>query len=246
MKCVIIDDDPGCVETMVQIVKNRGEDIKIVGTALSVEAGIKVVESQNPDIVFLDVEVGDQLGFELLHAFPKPSFEIVFTTAYEKYALQAIKSSCYDYLLKPIISVEFDSVVSRLINDPYKKQQEHVQILLSSMENMERNNQKIAIPTVHGYSFIDISQLLLLEGDGKYSRLTTFSGQQYTSTKNLGEFESILPDDTFYRCHKSWVVNLRYVDRFDKSSNKLFMQGNRVAEVSSRKRDEFMKLFGRA
>lgn len=246
MKCVIIDDDPGCVDALKGIIENYCPQLNLVGSANTIDDGVRVINSLKPQLVFLDVEIHDRLGFDLFQFFPKPDFEVVFTTAHEKYALKAIKSSCYDYLLKPISIEELVNVVTRLESEKNERTSENLSVLLSNLESQERILHKIAIPSNNGYSFVQIDDIVLMEGDGKYTKITTVSGQKYLSTKNIGEFESLLPGDHFFRTHKSWLVNLHYLLNYDKSSSKLYLQGDLTAEVSLRKKEEFMKLFDRA
>lgn len=245
MKCVIIDDDPGCISTLETMIKSYCPRLEIVGVAQTLLEGVKVVNMTKPELVFLDVEIHHELGFDLFKYLPEPDFEVVFTTAHEKYALKAIKSSCYDFLLKPVEVEELIKVVNRLEQDTLRKSNDNLKVLMANLESQEKNLQKIAIPSTNGYSFVEIRDIVLLEGDGKYTKITTKDGQKFLSTKNIGEFESLLPSDQFFRTHKSWLVNLNFLKNYDKSSSKLYLVGDLVAEVSLRKREEFMKLFDR-
>jgi two-component system LytT family response regulator len=246
MKCVIIDDDLGCIEALNGIISNYCPQLDMVGSANTIDEGVRLINAMKPQLVFLDVEIHDRLGFDLFRFFPKPDFEVVFTTAHEKYALKAIKSSCYDYLLKPILIEELVNVVTRLESENGIRSSENLNVLLSNLESQERVLHKIAIPSTNGYSFVQIDDIVLMEGDGKYTKINTVSGQKYLSTKNIGEFESLLPSDHFFRTHKSWLVNLHYLLNYDKGSSRLYLQGDLIAEVSLRKKEEFMKLFDRA
>ncbi len=246
MKCVIIDDDLGCIDALNGIISNYCPQLDMVGSANTIDEGVRLINAMKPQLVFLDVEIHDRLGFDLFRFFPKPDFEVVFTTAHEKYALKAIKSSCYDYLLKPVLIEELVNVVTRLESENGLRNSENLNVLLSNLESQERVLHKIAIPSTNGYSFVQIDDIVLMEGDGKYTKINTVSGQKYLSTKNIGEFESLLPSDHFFRTHKSWLVNLHYLLNYDKGSSRLYLQGDLVAEVSLRKKEEFMKLFDRA
>ncbi len=246
MKCVIIDDDLGCIDALKGIISNYCPQLDMVGSANTIDEGVRLINAMKPQLVFLDVEIHDRLGFDLFRFFPKPDFEVVFTTAHEKYALKAIKSSCYDYLLKPILIEELVNVVTRLESENGIRSSENLNVLLSNLESQERVLHKIAIPSTNGYSFVQIDDIVLMEGDGKYTKINTVSGQKYLSTKNIGEFESLLPSDHFFRTHKSWLVNLHYLLNYDKGSSRLYLQGDLIAEVSLRKKEEFMKLFDRA
>lgn len=246
MKCVIIDDDPACVDTLNELIKVYSPGLIVSGTGNSIEEGVRLIKTFKPELVFLDVEIHDQLGFDLFKFIPNPDFEVVFTTAHEKYALRAIKSSCYDFLLKPVSIQELVAVITKLEHENQKKSDENVNVLLENIGAHEHGLQKIAIPSNTGYSFVKISDIVLFEGDGKYTKITTNSGQKFLSTKNIGEFESLLPPDQFFRSHKSWLINLQYLVQYDKSNAKLHLHGGLTAEVSLRKKEEFMKLFDKA
>ncbi|MBI3134437.1 MAG: response regulator transcription factor [Bacteroidetes bacterium] len=245
MKFIIIDDDPTCITTLEKIIAEYCPQLQLSGTANTIEDSVRLINSTQPDLVLLDVEIHGNLGFELFNYFPNPDFEVVFTTAHEKYALQAIKRSCYDYLLKPISIPEIVAITSKLEAEQKSRSEEHIRVLLNNLEPSGHQRHKIAIPSPTGYVFVQIEEIVLFEGDGKYTKITTADGNRYLSTKNIGEFESLLPAERFFRTHKSWLVNLLFVKNYDKSSSRLYLNGNLTAEVSIRKRDDFLKLFER-
>lgn len=246
MTCVIVDDDLSCITALTGIIKNYCNKLEILGTANCIEDAVKVINATNPQLVFLDVEINDELGFDLFRFFPSPDFEVVFTTAHEKYALKAIKSSCYDFLLKPIVITELVSVVSKLENEKKINSGENVNVLLNNLKSKEKGLHKIAIPSTEGYSFVEIDDIISLEGDGKYTKIVTASGQKHLSTKNIGEFEELLNPEQFFRTHKSWMVNLKHLKKYNKSDNQVILSNDTIAEVSLRKKDEFLKLFDKA
>ncbi|MBI3134440.1 MAG: response regulator transcription factor [Bacteroidetes bacterium] len=245
MKCVIIDDDPHCISALVAIIESYCPQMNVVGKATTIQDAIHEINATKPELVFLDVEIHGKLGFELFSFFSNPEFRVVFTTAHEKYALQAIKQSCYDYLLKPISAEELVAVIGRLESENTRRTAENLKVLLGNLDTREKGHPKIAIPLSNGYSFIEMNKIVLLEADGKYTKITTSEGEKFLSSKNLGEFESLLPAAVFFRTHKSWLVNAAFVKHFDKNSSELILEGNLKAEVSLRKREEFMKLFNK-
>jgi two-component system LytT family response regulator len=215
-----------------------------MGTASSVNDAVKLINLQKPQLVFLDVEINDELGFDLFKFFSNPDFEVVFTTAHEKYALKAIKSSCFDFLMKPVNVSEVVSLVSKLENVT-KKEPKNVDVLVSNLKESDQILKKIAVPSSDGYNFISTNEILSLEADGKYTKITTASGLKSLSTKNIGEFEELLDPAVFFRTHKSWIVNLNHIRKFLKDTNQLLLSDESVADVSSRKREDFLKLFGK-
>ena len=183
------------------------------------------------------------MGFDLFQYFSAPDFEVVFTTAHEKYALKAIKSSCYDFLLKPIVIQELVSVVSKLEKEKSKAGPGNVNVLLDNIKSKDHQIHKMAIPSSDGYVFINVDEIISLEADGKYTKITTNTGVNSLSTKNIGEFEEMLDQSTFFRTHKSWIINLNHVKKFMKADSRVVMSNDIIADVSTRKKDDFLKLF---
>jgi two-component system LytT family response regulator len=245
MNCIIVDDDKSCIETLEGILKQFCSRVQIVGTATNITDAVKLVNATSPDLVFLDVEIGKELGFDLFNYFSSPQFEVVFTTAHEKYALKAIKSSCYDFLLKPVVVQEVVSVVSKLENEKKKDPSGNVNVLMDNLRSKDNTLQKIAIPSVEGYAFINVNDIISLEADGKYTKIVTASGLKSLSTKNIGEFEELLNPAFFFRTHKSWIINLNHVKKFLKNESQVLLSNDSTADVSSRKKDEFLKLFNK-
>lgn len=244
MNCVIVDDDKGCIEALEGIIRQYCSRLQIVGTATNIADAVKFINATSPDLVFLDVEIGKELGFDLFKYFAAPGFEVVFTTAHEKYALKAIKSSCYDFLLKPVVIQEVVNVVSKLEQEKKQEPSRNINVLLDNLKSKD-HLKKIAIPSVEGYSFVDISEIISLEADGKYTKIVTKGGTRTLSTKNIGEFEELLDPQLFFRTHKSWIINLNHVKKFFKNESQVLLSNDTTADVSSRRKDDFMKQFNK-
>jgi two-component system LytT family response regulator len=245
MHCILVDDDPNCIKLLSNILKTYCPQLTIAGTANSIAETVRLINETSPDIVFLDIEIHNELGFDLFQYFSSPRFEVVFTTAYEKYALKAIKSSCYDFLLKPVNAQEVVSVVSKLEKEKQHRSEKNLDVLLDNLKSKDNTLKKIAIPSVEGYSFISVDEIISLEADGKYTKITC-KGLKSTSIKNIGEFEELLNSDQFFRIHKSWIINLNYVKKYIKHDNQVLLANDTLADVSFRKKDAFLKLFGKA
>lgn len=245
MNCIIVDDDAGCIDTLEAILKKYCPKLNIVGSANTISDAVQLINSNFPELVFLDVEIGSEMGFDLFNYFSDPEFKVVFTTAHEKYALKAIKSSCYDFLLKPVVIQEVVNVVAKLEKETKNTTGKNVNVLMDNLRSKDNVLQKIAIPSNDGYAFINVGDIISLEADGKYTKIVTESGLKSLSTKNIGEFEELLNNDMFFRTHKSWIVNLNHVKKFLKTESMVQLSNGTSAEVSSRKKDEFIKLFNR-
>lgn len=246
MTCVIVDDEMNCVDALSGIIKNYCPQLEVLGNANTISDAVKLINTQKPQLVFLDVEIGSEMGFDLFQYFPSPNFEVIFTTAHEKYALKAIKSSCYDFLLKPVNIQEVIAVVTKLENEKRSGQNQNVNVLLDNLKAKDHFLKKIAIPSTEGYSIINIDEIISLEADGKYTKITTDGGLRSLSTKNIGEFDELLNPELFFRTHKSWIVNVNHIKKFLKNESQVLLSNDTLADVSSRKKDEFLKLFGKA
>ncbi len=246
IKAVIIDDESSCRDALELLLKEFCPQVELVGMAASLPEGINLVKEKNPELVFLDVELKNHLGFKLFESFPNPEFQVIFSTAHEKYALQAIKTSCLEYLLKPVDPVELMNAIAKFKpNANSDINQKKVEVLLENTGNASQVLNKIAVPTSDGYFFINTSDILYFEGDGKYTNMFTNKGDKIVSSKNLGEFEELLSQQNFFRCHKSWLINLNYIKKYLRSDAQVVMSNDKLVDVSIRKKEEFLKLFDR-
>ncbi|MEO6302250.1 MAG: response regulator, partial [Bacteroidia bacterium] len=137
MNCIIVDDDINCIKTLSGIIKDYCPQLRILGSANTITEAVKLINAENPQLVFLDVEIHEELGFDLFNYFSSPTFEVVFTTAHEKYALKAIKSSCYDFLLKPVNIQEVVNVVSKLEKEKKQEPEKNVNVLLDNLKSKD-------------------------------------------------------------------------------------------------------------
>lgn len=243
MNCIIVDDDNNCIKALEGIIKNYLPKLTVCGTAGNIGDAIKLIHSNKIELLFLDVELQSETGFDLFKFIPKPDFEIVFTTAHEKYALKAIKSSCFDFLLKPIDISELIHTVTRLEQSTPQHMTERAEILLDNISGNNRKVSKLAFPTKDEMIFIDTKDIMYLEGEAKYTTLHLMNGIRYVSSKNIGEFEEMLNPEMFFRCHRSWIVNLSCITKFLKNDSQIVLSNGELISVSTRKKDEFLRLF---
>ncbi|MDP2388245.1 MAG: LytTR family DNA-binding domain-containing protein [Bacteroidota bacterium] len=247
IRAVLIDDESSCREALSLLLKEFCPQVELLGMAGSLPEGINLIREKKPELVFLDVELKNHLGFKLFESFPNANFHVVFCTAHEKYALQAIKTSCLEYLLKPIDPVELMNAVDKFKRTVNRElNQKKVDVLLENAGNASQVLNKIAVPTSDGYFFINTSDILYFEGDGKYTNMFTNKGDKIVSSKNLGEFEELLSHQNFFRCHKSWLINLNYIKKYMRGDGQVIMSNDKLVDVSIRKKEEFLKLFDRA
>lgn len=246
MKTIIVDDDPNCILALHGILSKYCSQVQVCATCNGIQDAVNNIQKFQPDFIFLDVELQNETGFDLFKHFPSPTFEVVFTTAHSKYAIKAIKSSCFDYLLKPIDIDELTRTIERLFEQ--KKRELPAQLIENLIENFNHINsgvQKIAIPSNEGFRFISTQDIVCLEADAKYTTVYTNNQQRIVSSKNIGEYEELLDTKLFFRLHKSWMINLNHVERYNKNDSQVLMTNGMLVDLSTRKKDDFMRLFNR-
>ncbi len=242
IKAIIVDDDPLCANTMELFVKNFTPQVSVLGYAQTISTAVQLIKEHQPNLIFLDVELVNEKGFDLFKHFPNPNFEVVFCTAHEKYAVQAIKLSCFDFLIKPIDSNELILTIEKFERKNHDLLTgKRIEVLLDSIKNNE--TKKIAIPSHNSITFINTNEIVCCLGESKYTTVYTNNGEKIMSSKNLGEFESLLNSAQFFRSHKSWIVNLSYVKKLIKTDNQILLTNDMLVDVSTRKKDDFLKLF---
>ena len=226
---LIIDDEEKGILVLSKLIKMTDQQIKVIGTANSLENGINEINQKKPQLVFLDIHLGDGNGFDLLEQTDFKNFEVIFTTAFNNYALQAIKASAIDYLMKPIILEELSNAIEKVTKQ---------------INNTPSNSKsdKLIVPVKNSIRFININDILFIEGDGNYSKVNLLNGESFQSTKSIKKFEDSLNNSIFYRVHKSYIVNLNYIAEIDSNNFLKLVSGDKV-ELSRRKKAEFLKSF---
>ena len=244
VNALIIEDDRNNIEVLNGLLARFCPDVTLAGSATNVNDGIALIKQLSPDLVFLDVELGDQTSFEIIKHFSSPSFKIIFTTAHEQYAFKAIKASCIEYLLKPINYKELQEAVKKF--DQQKNlsvNQKKIEVLLDNLGNNTSGVNKLAIPTSEGYTFLNSNELMYCQADLNYTVIHTSKNERLVSSKNLKEFEELLNPSVFFRCHKSYIINLNFIKKFNRSDSVVYMANDASIDIAVRKKDEFLKLF---
>lgn len=217
--------------------------IEIVGTARTFQQAIKAITLLNPELIFLDVQLGDKTGFDLLKALPQIDFDIIFTTAYEEFAIRAIKFSAIDYLLKPIDADDLDAALLKLSNEKSKKiTSQKIDLLLQNAQLNSGTFKKILVSTIAGFEFIDISNIVRCQSDINYTTIYLTDKQKLVVAKTLKEFEELLSEYSFFRVHNSHLINLSFIKSYKRGKGgSIKLTDGTEVEVSSRRKDEFLK-----
>jgi two-component system LytT family response regulator len=241
-KAVIVEDEAKSQELLRSMLETFCPEVEIAGLADSVKKGVALIRSVRPDIVLLDIEMQSATGFDLLQQLEEHDFEVIFTTAFEHYAVKAIKFSALDYLLKPIDVAELKAAVTKAIG---RRQKNDSNPGLAELLNNLRPARipRISISTMDDIIYIEVDQIVRCEAQGAYTIVCLKSSQRITASRNLKEYESLLSDHGFYRVHHSHLVNLREVLRYVKADGGLveMKDGSRVG-VSQNKKEEFLDL----
>ncbi len=239
---IIIDDEMNSIELIGAILTDNFPQANILGTTQSPLQGIKMINQLQPDLVFLDVEMPEATGFDILEAIPKRKFETIFITAYNKYAIKAFKYSAIDYILKPIDIDEFTGAVNRVLE---KKNSEDINLSKFNvlLENLKAQQPfKISIPSNKGYEYVNINEIIRIEADGRYSVIFMKGSKPMTVTKLLNELIDIIDSPFFFRPHKSHYINLNYVKMLVKAyGNYIEMKDGAQVAISRGRREEFIE-----
>ena len=216
MKAIIIDDEKRAQISLALLLQEYCPEVTVVAECENLPEGIKAIRKQQPDIVLLDIEMPGHSGLELLDFFDENevSFSIIFTTAYNEYALKAFKFSAVDYLLKPIIPEELAEAIQRV-----SKQKQRFENFKAFKENLQQETlTKIAVPSGNTLLFLDTNKIMYIKGEGAYSEVFCSDGSRQLVSRNLKNFEDILCSDSrFLRIHKSYIVNFNFVTAYNKS-----------------------------
>ena len=243
IRALIIDDEEHCIEGLQNLLAQDHKNIvEVAGSAKTVRDGIGAITLLRPDLVFLDVQIGDKTGFDLLRALPEIDFEIIFTTAYEKFALQAIRFSALDYLLKPVDPDDLDTALIKLSNEKARKNTaDKIDLLLQNTQKSDGLLKKIIVPTMSGFEFIEIANIIRCESDNNYTTIYIKGDQKILVSKTLKDFEELLSGYSFFRIHNSHLINLSYIKTYNKGKGgSVILTDGTEVEVSSRRKEDFI------
>lgn len=222
------------------------KEIEVVSLCESGEEGIRLIESLHPDIVFLDVEMPRMNGFIMLQQLANRDFELIFTTAYDHYAIQAIRYSALDYLVKPIDVDELKMAVAKVVGRrSHHSPNERIETLLHNLVNERNTGSRIAIPSQEGLQFIEIADIVYLEAESNYTIIYLKAPPKITVSKTLKDFEDLLSHQVFIRIHHSHIINKNHIQKYIRGEGgQVMMSNGKILDVARRKKEEFMKAIG--
>jgi two-component system, LytTR family, response regulator len=241
IKALIVDDEQKARNILQHYIVNFIPEITEVRQADSVDAAIELLKDYQPGIVFLDVEMPHKNGFDFLVQLKDPAFDVIFTTAYNQYAIQAIRFSALDYLLKPVDPDELKAAVQRHAEKQESSAQQKKELfdnLVQNIEKKEVKDFKIAVPSSDGVHFFMIDDILRLEADRSYTYIHLVNKKPFIASKTLKHFEEMLEEFKFIRTHKSHLVNPRHITRISNDNEFVLLTDGTKVEVSRRKKEE--------
>jgi two-component system LytT family response regulator len=242
LTAIIIDDEPKGRLALKQKLVSYCPQVDVIGEAGDGSEGLKLIQKFSPAIVFLDIEMPRMNGFEMLHELKEKNFHLIFTTAYDQYAIKAIKYAAFDYLLKPIDIEELKLSIEKIASTAPTQTEKKLATLQQNLQSKSLSN-KIAIPTLEGLLFFNISDIIHLEAQSNYTTIYFSAHPKLTASRTLKEFEELLPQDIFFRPHHSHLINLNYIKRYIKGDGgQIEMQNGNYVDVARRKKDEFLKV----
>jgi len=238
---VIIDDDQLARRGLRRILEQNFKQIEILGEADSVDSGLLLINEVDPDLVFLDIEMPDGTGFNLLEKLPAVNFRVVFTTSYSDYAITAFKYSAFDYIVKPVLIENVRSVVSRISETSIEKQKERVEVLKQNLSRSDQVEVTIALPEINGFSIVKVNDIVRCEGERNYSKVFFKDGTSTLISRTLLDFDNLLVAHGFFRIHRSHLISLKNVNRYLKTDGGLVeMMDKTQLPVSAKYKDELL------
>lgn len=242
---IIVDDEAKGRLALQQKLQAYCPQVNILAQAADGAEAIALIEKHKPQLVFLDIEMPRMNGFEMLSAIKEKNFHIIFTTAYDQYAIKAIKYAAFDYLLKPVDIEELKAAVEKISSISIKNIKEQAALLQQNRDHPKKQLHKLALPTLEGLLFIDIGNIIYLEASSNYTNIILADKTKIIASKTLKDFEELLPEEIFFRPHHSYIINLTYIKKYIKGDGgQIELQNGTFIDVSRRKKEEFLKAIG--
>lgn len=241
---ILIDDEKNSRESLRKKIETHCSAVSILAECSNGLEGLDAIQKLNPDIVFLDIEMPHMNGFTMLQQLPERNFELIFTTAFNQYAINAIRFSALDYLVKPVDVTELVQAVNRATVKPGnsidKKQLDILQQFLNQQKTVP---DRIAVAVTSGLEIIQLNQILYLEAEGNYTNIHLENSRPLLSSKTLKEFEDILPTTQFCRIHNASLVNVQYIKKYNKGEGgQVILSNGTVLDVARRRKEELLQL----
>lgn len=240
---IIVDDEIKLQEVLRIKLEKFCPQIELVGVASNVPQAYSLIKEKQPAIVFLDIAMPLESGFDLLQKFSTIAFEVIFVTGFDQYALKALKMSAVDYLLKPVSTQELKLAVQKAIHQiETRRKIDHYQVLKHNLENADKLTAKVSIPSSNTYQLVTVADIIRCEGWQKYTKIYLQNGECIISSYNIGVFRGLLESYPFYQVHKSHLINTTHIQSYQKSGVVIMADDSQVP-VARRKKESFVAAF---
>jgi two-component system LytT family response regulator len=245
IKAIVIDDEVKARDTILNMLQVYCPDVNVIATAGSVKQGIEVLQNNKPELLLLDIKMADGTGFDLLRKIKEVDFLVIFITAFEEFAIRAIKFSAIDYILKPLDPDELVSAIAKAKSVLNKENMnEKLEALYDNLDSLSTNTKKIVLKTTDSVHIVNIKDIIRCESEKNYTHFYTIEHEKITVSRTLKEFNELLANFGFFRVHQSHLINMEHVKRYEKQGGgNLVMADNSSVPVAFRKKDDLMKVF---
>ena len=242
---VVIEDEGHSRKMLVEMLHENCMQINVVGEAESVKTGLAAIAEQRPQLVFLDIELKSETSFQILEQVPKINFELIFTTAFDHYALNAIKICAIDYLLKPIDLNELRVVVAKAEKRINRVSlNKNLEVLLTNIKTTSQYSHRIALSAPEGLVFVNVSDIIYCESDGTYTKFIFKHADKIVTSIHLKEYEDLLSGYDFFRIHKSSLVNLQEIQKYIRGDGgQLIMSNGVILSLSKQRKEDFLHIY---
>jgi len=240
---ILVDDEPKALKSLQGLLKKYCSDIEVVATAASTDEAFQCILEQKPQLLFLDVAMPKESGFDLLKRLPSLNFELIFVTGFDEYAIEAFKFSAIGYILKPIESTDLINAVHQAIDRiKLKTENKRNQQLLKNIQNPKSHNNRIGVPMMEGLEFVEVNNIIRCEALQRITKIIMKDKKSLVSSYNLGEFIKLLEPYGFFSPHRSHLINLSKIERFHKEGTITMIDDSNVP-LSRRRRNDFLDLW---
>ncbi|SKB52729.1 LytR/AlgR family response regulator transcription factor [Maribacter arcticus] len=242
LQAVIVDDEIKALQSLTWELTNFSDEINVIASFTNPHDALEYLEKNTPDCLFLDIEMPTMDGFQFIQKLTNKNFPVVITTAYNQYALKAIKNEALDYLLKPIDTDDLENTIAKI--KKFNNKNFSVEKLEMAMLNFNSRSihKRITLNTDGKLLFLESDEILYAESDGNYSTIFLTDGQKIVLTKKLKEVNELLPSDSFFRIHNSYIINLNKIKEFLKTDGYVVLKSNHKIPVSRQKKSDFLDL----
>ncbi len=244
-KVLIVEEDIKITRWIKKTISDGFPGLSIKGEAKDLANALDVIIKTKPDLIIIDTLVKNKAVFSLFEQIRHIDTEIIFVTSHKKYSLEAIKYNAVDYLLKPLVKVEFNLAIEKSIKKMTTKLiNQEMKLMISNIKNVQHKNVKLAIPTIKGFIFLFIDEIIRCEANGAYTTIYTTNKEKITASKCLKEYEESLPANRFYRIHNSHLINIDKVSQYNKGrGGYVIMEDGMQIEVATRRKNSFLSIF---